>query len=113
MSGNFEVEFPIENQKDTNHQVLIKSQQNCLKQGVEQFVLRSTNLLILFGKGMTCLIILIGFSSLMKLVRLIKMRLNETYSRVRAGKQLSDMFPMTNGLKLGDASTPLHFIFAL
>ena len=33
--------------KDTNHQVLIKSQQNWLKQGVEQFALRSFNLVIL------------------------------------------------------------------
>ena len=34
-----------------------------------------------------------------KLVRLIKMCLTETYSRVRVGKNLSDMFPIRNGLK--------------
>jgi hypothetical protein len=38
-----------------------------------------------------------------KLVRLIKMCLNETYSKVRIGKLLSDKFPIQNGLKQGDA----------
>jgi hypothetical protein len=36
--------------------------------------------------------ILIDFGVTMKLVRLIKMRLNETYSRVCIGKYLSDSF---------------------
>ena len=49
----------------------------------------------------------------MKLVRLIKMCLNETYSRVQVGKHLSDMFPVRNGLKQGDALSPLLFNFAL
>jgi len=35
----------------------------------------------------------------MKLVRLIKMCLTATYSRVRVGKNLSDTFPIRNGLK--------------
>jgi preprotein translocase subunit YajC len=48
-----------------------------------------------------------------KLVRLIKMCLTETYSRVRVGKNLSDMFPIRNGLKQGDALRPLLFISAL
>ena len=48
-----------------------------------------------------------------KLVRLIKMCLTETYSRVRVGKYLSDMFPIRNGLKQGDALSPLLFNFAL
>jgi hypothetical protein len=39
----------------------------------------------------------------MKLVRLIKICLNEIYSRVWVGKHLSDMFPIKNGLKQGDA----------
>ena len=43
--------------------------------------------------------ILIEFGIPMKLVRLIKMYLNETYSRVRVVKHLSDMFPIRNGLK--------------
>ena len=37
-----------------------------------------------------------------KLIRLIKMCLSETYNRVRVGKNLSDMFPVRNGLKQGD-----------
>ena len=48
-----------------------------------------------------------------KLVRLIKMCLNETYCRVRVGKNLSDMFPSRNGLKQGGALSPLLFNFAL
>jgi hypothetical protein len=35
----------------------------------------------------------------MKLVRLIKMCLNETYIEVRIVKHLSDSFPIQNGLK--------------
>jgi hypothetical protein len=51
--------------------------------------------------------ILIEFCIPMKLVRLVKMRLNETYSRVQVGKHLSDTFPIKNGLKQGDALSPL------
>jgi hypothetical protein len=43
--------------------------------------------------------ILNEFAILMTLVRLIKMCMNETYSRVLVGKHLSDMFPIRNGLK--------------
>jgi hypothetical protein len=57
--------------------------------------------------------ILIEFGIPMKLVRLVKMCLNETYSRVRAGKHLSGTFPIKNGLKQGDALSPLLFNFAL
>ena len=56
---------------------------------------------------------LIEFGILMKMVRLIKMCLTETYSTVRAGKNLSDMFPIRNGLKQGDALSPLLFNFSL
>jgi len=41
------------------------------------------------------------------------MGLTETYSRVRVGKNVSDRFPIRNGLKQGDALTPLLFNFAL
>ena len=41
------------------------------------------------------------------------MCLNETYSRVWVDKNLSDMFPIKNGLKQGDAVSPLLFNFAL
>jgi hypothetical protein len=49
----------------------------------------------------------------MKLVRLIKMCLNKTYSKVRIGKYLSDNFPIHKGLKQEDALSPLLFEFAL
>ena len=48
-----------------------------------------------------------------KLVRRLKMCLNEKCSTVRAGKHLSDMFHIRNGLKQGDALSPLLFNFAL
>ena len=57
--------------------------------------------------------ILIEFGIPKKLVRLVKMSLTETYSRVRVGKNLSEMFPIRNGLKQGDAVSPLLFNFAL
>jgi hypothetical protein len=49
----------------------------------------------------------------MKLVMLIKMCLKETYSKGHVGKHLSDNFPIQNGLKQGDAKSPLFSSFAL
>jgi hypothetical protein len=49
----------------------------------------------------------------MKLIWLLKMGLQETCSRVRMGKYLSDKFPIRNDLKQGDALKPLLFNFAL
>ena len=57
--------------------------------------------------------ILIEFGIPTKLVRLIKMCLTETYSRVQVGKNLSDKFPASDGLKQGDALSPLLLNFAL
>jgi len=57
--------------------------------------------------------ILIEFGIPMKLVRLIKMCLTETYGRVQVGKNLCDMFLIRNGLKQGDALSPMLFNFAL
>ena len=57
--------------------------------------------------------ILIEFGITMKLVRLIKVCMNETYSRVRVGKNVSDMVPVRKGLKQGDALSQLLFNFAL
>jgi len=57
--------------------------------------------------------ILIEFGIPRKLVRLIKICLTEAYSRIPVGKNLSDMFPNRNGLKQGDALSPLLFNFAL
>jgi hypothetical protein len=53
--------------------------------------------------------ILIKFGVPMKLVRLIKMCLNGTYSKVHIGKN----FRIQNGLKQGDALSLLLFNFAL
>ena len=41
------------------------------------------------------------------------MCLTETYSRVRVGRHLSDMFAIRNGLQQGDALLPLIFNLAL
>jgi len=57
--------------------------------------------------------ILIEFDIPRKLVRLVKMSLTETYSRVQVGKYVSDRFPIRNGLKQGDALSPMLFNFAL
>jgi hypothetical protein len=57
--------------------------------------------------------ILIEFGVPMKLDRLIKMCLNETYSKVCVGKHLCDNFPILNGRKQRDALLPLLFNCAL
>jgi len=57
--------------------------------------------------------ILIEFDIPMKLVRVIKMCLTETYSSVRVGENLPDRFPIRNGLKQGNALSSLLFSFAL
>jgi hypothetical protein len=49
----------------------------------------------------------------MKLVRLIKICLDETYSKVHIAEHFSHMFHIQNGLKQGDALSPLLFNFAL
>jgi hypothetical protein len=49
----------------------------------------------------------------MKLVRLIKMCINKTNSKVRIGRHLCDTFPVQNGLKQGDSLSPLLFNFAV
>jgi hypothetical protein len=45
----------------------------------------------------------------MKLVRLIKMFLYEMYSKACISKHLSDNFHIQNGLKHGDALSPMLF----
>jgi hypothetical protein len=57
--------------------------------------------------------ILIEFGAPMKLVRLNKMCLYETCSKDHIGTQLSESYLIQNGLKQGDALSPLPFNFAL
>jgi hypothetical protein len=56
--------------------------------------------------------ILIEFGIPMKLIRLKKMCLYKICSKVCIGKNLSDAFHIQNGLKQGDALSPLPFNFA-
>jgi len=49
----------------------------------------------------------------MKLVRLTKMCLNDTYSRVQVGKHLSDVCPIRNALKQGEVLSLLLFNYLL
>jgi len=62
--------------------------------------------------GESCIIFSFEFGMPMKLVRSIQMCLNETCGIVWVGKHLSDVFPIRNGLKQGDALLPLLFNFA-
>jgi hypothetical protein len=64
-------------------------------------------------KGEVLYNILLDFGIPKKLVRLIKMYLNETYSKVCVGKLLFGKFPIQSGLEQGDAFSPLLFSFAL
>jgi hypothetical protein len=57
--------------------------------------------------------ILIEFGIPRKLVGLIHICLNETYSTVCIDKYKSDIFPIQNGLKQGDALSPLLFNLTL
>ena len=57
--------------------------------------------------------ILFEFPIPMKLARLIEMCLTETYSRVRVGKNLSDMFPVRNGFKQRRCSIGIAFQLSL
>jgi len=49
----------------------------------------------------------------MKLIKLIKICLNETYRKFHTGKNMSDVFPNRNFLREGDILLPLIFKFAL
>jgi hypothetical protein len=53
--------------------------------------------------------ILIEFLMPRKLFGLIEMHLNEMHSKVRIGKNLSEIFPIQKGLKQGDALSQFFF----
>jgi len=57
--------------------------------------------------------ILIQIGIRMKLIRLIKTCLNESYSTVRVGKHLSEIFFIKNDLKQGDALSLVLFNFTI
>jgi hypothetical protein len=57
--------------------------------------------------------ILTEFGMPRKLAGLNNVCLNENYNTVHTGKNLTDKFPIQNGLKQGDALSPLLFNFAL
>jgi hypothetical protein len=57
--------------------------------------------------------IFMEFGVLVKVVSLIKMCLNETYSKLCIYKHLSDNFSIHNGPRQGDALSPLLFNVAL
>ena len=79
---------------------------------VHQLFIDFRELTIQLGEGVLYNI-LIESCTPMKLVRLIKMCLNKSYSRVQVSKHLSDVFPINNGLKHRDVLSPLLFNFAL
>jgi hypothetical protein len=56
---------------------------------------------------------LLRFGIIKKLLRRIKVYLDETYNKACVVKLLSDKFPVHNGLKQGDALSPLLLNFAL
>jgi hypothetical protein len=66
---------------------------------------------IQFGGNCTVFSVL-GTHEARKLVRLIKMCLKETCSKVCIGRHLYDNFPVQNGLKQEDALSSLLFNFA-
>jgi hypothetical protein len=57
--------------------------------------------------------ILINFGIPKKLVRLVRMCMAGSQGGVRLGNELSEFFPIHNGLRQGDALSPLLFNFAL
>jgi hypothetical protein len=57
--------------------------------------------------------ILIELITLIKLVKVLIMCLNETYGKVWVGIHFPDTVPVHNNLNLRDALLPIHFEFAL
>jgi hypothetical protein len=68
---------------------------------------------ILVNKGIKLLVPKRGMNFLTDKLLYCQERQNETYSQVSICIHLSDNFPTQNGLKQGDALSPLLFNFAL
>ena len=71
----------------------------CGKRHMANSTTRLYNVWTLLYSDIMLRYILMEFGIIKKLIRLIKMCLTETNSRVRVGKNLSGMFPIRNGLK--------------
>ena len=84
---------------------------NTMKPGISSSLTLWKPMILLGGRS--CIIFLIELGISMKLIKLIKTRLNETYSRVRVGKHWSEMFLIKNDLRQGDALSLLLFNFAV
>jgi hypothetical protein len=67
---------------------------------------------MIFSDEINQINILKEFGVCVKLVRLIKMCLNETYSKVHIGEHLSGSFLIQKSQKQGDALSPLRLNFA-
>jgi hypothetical protein len=107
--GILNVDFDATDQLQITYSEFVKylrTNGNTVKQCISKKAYDSVRREVLYS-------ILIEFGISMKLVGLIKMCLNETHSRVRVGKNLSDIFPVRKGLKQGDALSSLLFSFAL
>jgi hypothetical protein len=91
------------------HQILQKKRE-CSEE-VHQLLIDFKKAYDSFGREVLCNI-LIEFGFSMKLVRLIKMCLNERYNRVWVDRHLSDIFLVKIGLKQEDALSLLLFKFA-
>jgi len=92
------------------HQILKKKWE--YNEAVQQFIIEFKKAYDSVSREVLCNIF-IKFGIPMKLVKLIKMCLTEMFSLVCAGKNFSDMFPIRNGLKKGDALSSLLFNFVL
>jgi hypothetical protein len=86
-----------------NHQILVKKWE--YNETVHQLFIDITKAYDSLGREAVYSILIVSGVPL-KIVRLIKIGLNETYNEVHIGKLSSGMFPIQNGLKQGNALLP-------
>jgi len=77
---------------------ILEKKWECIEAVHQLYIQTSRKIMIQLG-GRSCIIFSLSFFIPLKLVILLKMCLNETYSRVQVGKHLSDRFPIKNSLK--------------